>query len=73
MTTMAWGEDIQILMELGFPVNPFTLDDAVLGVLDEDYLDGSLIGDDVSQYAQEVSISRGRSDQLQNFNAGTFS
>jgi hypothetical protein len=73
MTTMAWGEDIQIFMELGFPVNPFTLDDAVLGVLDEDYLDGTLIGDDVSPYAQEISISRGRSDQLQNFNAGTFS
>lgn len=70
---MAWGEDIQIFMELGFPVNPFTLDDAVLGVLDEDYLDGTLIGDDVSAYAQEVSISRGRSDQLQNFTAGTFS
>lgn len=71
MTTMAWGENIQIFMELGFPVNPFTLDDAVLGVLDEDYLDGTLIGDDVSPYAQELSISRGRSDQLQNFNAGT--
>ena len=73
MTTMAWGEDIQIFMELGFPVNPFTLDDAVLGVLDDDVLDGTLIGDDVSPYAQEVSISRGRSDQLQNFNAGTCS
>ena len=73
MTTMAWGEDIQIFMELGFPVNPFTLDDAALGVLDEDFLDGTLIGDDVSPYAQEVSISRGRSDQLQNFNAGTCS
>jgi hypothetical protein len=73
MTTMAWGEDIQIFMELGFPVNPFTLDDAVLGVLDEDFLDGTLIGDDVSPYAQELSISRGRSDQLQNFNAGTCS
>jgi hypothetical protein len=73
MTTMAWGEDIQIFMELGFPVNPFTLDDAVLGVLDDDFLDGTLIGDDVSPYAQEVSISRGRSDQLQNFNAGTCS
>ena len=69
---MAWGEDIQIFMELGFPVNPFTLDDTALGVLDEDYLDGTLIGDDVSAYAQEMSISRGRSDQLQNFNAGTF-
>jgi hypothetical protein len=45
---MAWGEDIQIFMELGFPVNPFTLDDAVLGVLDDDFLDGTLIGDDVS-------------------------
>ena len=73
MTTMAWGENIQIFMELGFPANPFTLDDAVLGVLDEDFLDGTLIGDDVSQYAQDLSISRGRSDQLQNFNAGTCS
>ena len=73
MAVMAWGEDIQIFMELGFPVNAFTLDDAALGVLDEDYLDGTLIGDDVSAYAQEISISRGRSDQLQNFNAGTFS
>ena len=73
MAVMAWGEDVQIFMELGFPVNPFTLDDAALGVLDEDYLDGTLIGDDVSDYAQEISISRGRSDQLQNFNAGTFS
>jgi hypothetical protein len=73
MTTMAWGENIQIFMELGFPVSPFTLDDALLGVLDEDYLDGTLVGDDVSTYAQELSISRGRSDQLQNFNAGTFS
>ena len=73
MTTMAWGENIQIFMELGFEVNPFTLDDAVLGVLDEDFLDGTLIGDDVSPYAQDLSISRGRSDQLQNFNAGTCS
>jgi hypothetical protein len=31
----------------------------VLGVLDDDFLDGTLIGDDVSPYAQEVSISRG--------------
>ena len=73
MAVMAWGENLQIFMELGFPVNAFTLDDAALGVLDEDYLDGTLIGDDVSPYAQEISISRGRSDQLQNFNAGTFS
>ena len=73
MTTMAWGENIQIFMELGFPTEVFTLDSASLGVLDSDYLDGTLIGEDVSSYAQEISISRGRSDQLQNFNAGTFS
>jgi hypothetical protein len=70
-TTMAWGEEIQVIMELGFPVNPFTLDDAGLGVLDSNALDGSLVGDDLAEYVQEISISRGRSDQLQTFNAGT--
>ena len=71
-TTMAWGEEIQVIMELGFEVNYFTLNDATLGVLDgEGRLDGTLIGDDVAEYVQEISISRGRSDQLQTFNAGT--
>jgi len=73
MTTMAWGENIVVLMELGFEVNVFTLDSAEDGILDSDYLGGTLVGDDVSQYCQEISISRGRSDQLQNFNAGTCS
>jgi hypothetical protein len=73
MTTMAWGENITVLMELGFEVNVFTLDSATDGILDSDYLGGTLIGDDVSPYCQEISISRGRSDQLQNFNAGTCS
>jgi hypothetical protein len=71
MTPMAWGEEITVLMELGFLVNIFTLDSAEDGVLDEDILGGTLVGDDVSQFCQEISISRGRSDQLQNFNAGT--
>ena len=70
-TTMAWGEEIQVIMELGFPVNPFTLNDVGLGVLDSNALDGTLLGDDVAEYVQEISISRGRSDQLQTFNAGT--
>ena len=73
MTPMAWGEEITVLMELGFPVNIFTLDSAEDGVLDEDIFGGTLVGDDVSQFCQEISISRGRSDQLQNFNAGTCS
>ena len=64
MTPMAWGEEITVLMELGFPVNIFTLDSAEDGVLDEDIFGGTLVGDDVSQFCQEISISRGRSDQL---------
>jgi hypothetical protein len=27
-------------------------------VLDENYLDGTLIGDDVSEYCQQISINR---------------
>ena len=73
-TTMAWGEEIQVFMELGFPVNFFTLNDATLGVLDgEGRLDGTLLGDDVAPYVQQITINRGRSDQLQTFNAGTAS
>ena len=70
-TTFPSGETVLVLMELGFPINPFTLDSASLGVLDSNALDGSLLGDDVSEYCRDVSISRGRSDQLANFNAGT--
>jgi hypothetical protein len=42
-------------------------------LLDSFYLDGTLIGDDVSEYCRQVTINRGRPDQLQNFNAGTCS
>lgn len=71
-TTMPWGESIDLLMELGFPVDPFTLDDATLGVLDEDYLDGTLLGDDVSPYAQSINVTRGRKDDFSNFDAGVL-
>lgn len=69
-TTLPWGETVTVLMELGFPVNVFTLNSATDGILDSDYLEGTLIGDDVSAYAQEISINRGRQDQLANFSAG---
>lgn len=72
-TTLPWGETLTVLMELGFPVNEFTLDSATLGVLDDDYLDGTLLGDDVSALVKSISITRGRSDQLQQFTAGTCS
>jgi hypothetical protein len=70
--TLKSGEVIEVLCQLGFEVNYFTLDDATLGVLDgEGYLDGTLLGDDISPYIQQLSITRGRTDQLGNFNAGT--
>ena len=72
-TQTAWGETLTVLMELGFPVNVFTLDSATDGVLDQDYLDGTLIGDDVSGYVQDIRVTRGRQDQLANFSAGSCS
>lgn len=70
-TTLAWGETLTVLMELGFEVNPFTLDSASLGVLDSNFLDGTLTGDDVSSLATQVNINRGRQNQLAQFSAGT--
>ena len=73
-TTLAWGEDIEVTMELGFPINEFTLDDLTLGELDGiGKLDGAIEPVDVSEYVTTVSIGRGRPDQLQQFNAGTCS
>jgi hypothetical protein len=69
----AWGETITVLMELGFPVNVFTLNSATDGILDEDFLDGTLVGDDVAAYVQDIRITRGRQDQLANFSAGSCS
>lgn len=69
-TTLRSGEQIAVLMELGFPVNPFTLDSADLGVLNDDYLDGTLLGDDVAPYVQNLTVARGRTSQLDAFPAG---
>lgn len=73
-TVLASGEPIQVLMTLGFPTDPFTLDSATLGLLNgQSFLDGTLIGEDVAEYVQDLSINRGRSDQLASFQAGTVS
>jgi hypothetical protein len=72
-TVLPWGETLTVLMELGFPVNPFTLDDPSLGVLDSNYLDGTLLGDDVASYTKQVVVNRGRQDQLSVFSAGNAS
>jgi hypothetical protein len=49
---------------------PFQLDDAVYGVLDTGTLGGIQFAD-LTTMVQSVSINRGRSRQLQEFNAGT--
>ena len=74
-TTLASGEQITVLAELGFATNFFVLDDIDAGVLDNTtfVLDGTLEGVDISEYCQEVSITRGRSDQFSQFNAGQCS
>ena len=71
-TTLASGEQITVLAEVGFLTNFFTLDDATQGVLNSPtyVLDGNLLGEDITEYCQEVSITRGRQDQFAQFNAG---
>lgn len=74
-TVLASGEQITVLAEVGFITNEFVLDDAEAGVLDNTQyvLDGNLEGVDITEYCQEVSISRGRQDQFAQFNAGQCS
>ena len=64
---------VQVLV--GFQTNaifsqPFQLDDAVYGVLDTSTLGGIQFAD-LTTMVQSININRGRSRQLQEFNAGT--
>jgi hypothetical protein len=68
--TMPWAEEVVVGMSLGFPVNVFTLDDPVLGVLDSAVLDGALVAQPVTEFAQSVSIARGRSANQNETQAG---
>jgi len=63
----------KVELDAGFLQDVFTLDDAVLGVLDQDFLDGSTTFFDVTEYVVAVSIKRGRSSQDAQFGAGTCS
>jgi hypothetical protein len=64
---------VQVLV--GFQTNaifsqPFQLDDAAYGILDTSTLGGIQFAD-LTSLVQSVNINRGRSRQLQEFNAGT--
>ena len=71
--TLPFGETISVLLEIGYPVDEFTLDSATFGALDtgSGVLDGTLAGDDVAEFVQEISVTRGRTEQLQQFTTGT--
>jgi hypothetical protein len=68
---MAWGEDISVVMESGVPVDGFTIGSATLGVIGEDFIGGTFLVD-VTEFVTDISTSRGRTDQLQQFNAGSI-
>lgn len=71
-------ENTDFKVEIEFPSsryldNAFTLNDAVLGVLDGIGKLGAKNYYDVTEYVTEINISRGRSRELDTFNAGTAS
>ena len=68
--TMPWAEQIVVGMSLGFPVDVFTLDSPTDGILDTDILDGALVAEPVTEFAQSVSIARGRSANQNETQAG---
>ena len=74
-TTLVSGEQVTVLAEVGFITNFFVLDDIDAGVLNNTQyvLDGNLEPVDITEYCQEVSITRGRQDQFAQFNAGQCS
>lgn len=61
----------KVELDAGFYQNVFTLDDDLLGILDEDFLEGSTTFFDVTEYVVSVSIKRGRSSQDAQFGAAT--
>ena len=60
--TTAWGQTYKVLLDTGFLVDVFKLDQSTLD--GPDVLDGSTDFADVTQYVTNVSIRRGRPDQL---------
>ena len=61
----------KVELDAGFYQDVFTLDSDDLGILDQDFLDGSTNFFDVTQYVVNVQIKRGRSSQDAQFGAGT--
>jgi small nuclear ribonucleoprotein (snRNP)-like protein len=70
-TILKSGERVEVIAAIGFTTLEFTLDASLLD--GDDVLDGTIEGIDIAPYIQSLSISRGRSSQLDQFSAGRLS
>lgn len=71
---IASGEEILVEIEFGGATNFFLLNDAVFSLLDGvGKLDGEVTRQDVSEYCQSISISRGRQSSTDQTRAGSCS
>jgi hypothetical protein len=71
MTALAPG--IQVLVDfdvIDFAAGPFQLDDPVFGILDTGTL-ANVVLSDLTSFVKSISINRGRSRQLEQFNSGS--
>ena len=73
-TAIAQAGNYSLLVDTGFNVNAFILDDDIKGVLDNTtfVLDGNTDFADVTDSTTEISIKRGRRDIGDQFGAGTM-
>jgi hypothetical protein len=69
---MPWGGQYSLIAELGLPQNPFTLDNATLGVLNGNCYIGGRANDDLTDRVLSIDVSRGRHDQFQDFQSSTM-
>ena len=68
---MPWGEEIEVGMAIGKLANFFTLDDPDLGQLDgEGVLDGNLEPVDITEFVMSMNLTRGRSKNQNEVQAG---
>jgi hypothetical protein len=67
-----WGETLKVNLDVGFIANYFVLDTSELDDANA-VLDGSTEFIDITEYVQNITINRGRSNQLDTFNTGTLS
>ena len=69
--TAVWGETLKVNLDVGFISNAFKLDSSLLDNANA-VLDGTTEFVDITEYVQNITINRGRTNQVDTFNAGTL-